>query len=162
MRKIKRVKLLIAVGVLVIIIAVLGYFFMPGKSSTGAITRTPTVNITYSNLAPELSKNSMVKALPTGVEIVLKFYNFNSGVRKWETAFLIEKGNITVTSPDATAEIVLTLHSKYLKGLTNKNFCSVIVQANKNGDLGFETNLSSVALAWKFKSMLQYKSCLGF
>lgn len=122
-------------------------------------TSTPAIPINYSNLASVVSKNSMVKAVPLGSTILLKFYNFDSEERAFEKSYIITTGKIV--EGEAEADIVLLLHSKYLKGLTNKNFCSVIQKANKNKDLGIETELSSAALAWKFKSMYEYKSCLG-
>ncbi len=58
---------------------------------------------------------------------------------------------------DSNAEVVIWMSSKYISGLTNKNLCSTFKKANQAGDLEIETKLSSVALAWKFKSMTKYK-----
>jgi hypothetical protein len=132
-----------------------------GTGLPSGVNSISLTSITYDNFASEMSSNDMVKALPSNSEILVKFYNFNSGTRAWERAYLLKNSKIIETDTDANAEIVLTLHSKYLQGLTNENFCAVIEKANNNGDLGFESELSKASLLWKFKSMLEYKSCLG-
>jgi len=123
---------------------------------------SPAVSIGYYNMEEELSKNSVVQALPDNSVLLLKFYNFNSGERAWEKAYIIKKGVATETSNfDEKADVTLFIHSKYLQELTNKNFCEITKKANQNGDLGSYTELSSMALAWKFKSMYKYKDCIG-
>ena len=160
----KKLKILL-VFLTVIIVALLVGYFLQLKISTKVVSNSlpaPTINITYQNLAVELSKNSMIKALPDDSILLLKLYNFNSGEMQGEKMYVIKKVIIAETSKDEKADITITLNSKYLKELTNKNFCSVIQKANNNGDLGFETEMSTVSLAWKFKSMYKYRSCLGF
>lgn len=138
------------------------YFNTPSSNSSSASnSNIPTVPITYNNFAEVLSSNPMVEAIPENSQILLSFYNFNSGSREIEKSFILKENGVvegTLQSP----EVTLLLHSKYLEGLTNKNFCSVITQANANGDLGFETSLSTTELAWKFKSLYAYRDCLGF
>jgi len=156
----KRYIVILIIALVVIIL--LAWFFMKPKSDTNS-SSAPEVNITYQNIASVIGKSSMVSSLPSNSDLLLKFYSFNSGVRVWEKFFTIQKGLMKeTTNPDEEAEIVLTLNSKYLHGLTNHNFCSMIQQANQNGDLGFETEMSAAALAWKFKSMYQYKDCFGY
>ena len=86
-------------------------------------------------------------------------YNFNSGERQFENIYILKNDGIVLGSLDE-AKITLSLHSKYLNDLTNKNFCSILKTANTNGDLGIETELSKAKLAWEFKSMNNYKDCL--
>lgn len=120
------------------------------------------VKIDYSNLEKELSKNSMIDALPKYSIILLKFYNFDSGERVWEKAYVIERNEVKETSDfNKNAEITISLNSKYLEEMTTSNFCEIAQKANQNGDIGFETKLSTTSLVWKFKSMYQYRSCLG-
>lgn len=150
-------------GVFVLILFVLFYTAYldskpePVKSNTNS---TPAIKINYSNIETQLSKNSIVKSIPADNEILLQFYNFNSGERTIEKAYTLRSSGVKLTNK-TEAEIILLLSSKYLENLTNKNLCSVMEKANKNGDLGMETNLSSVELAWKFKSMREYKDCFG-
>lgn len=137
--------------------------FIPKKVIVYNGPTVPPVPINYTNLPQELSKQGIVGAIPSGSEILLKFYNFNSGSRVWEKSYAMTKGSVKeITNVEERADIVLTLNSNYLNSLTNQNFCDVIQKANNNGDLGFGTSLSEVALAWKFKSMYQYRTCLGF
>lgn len=132
-------------------------------TSTGGGARVVSqpVQITYGNIESYLSGNSLVRDLPEGAVINLRFYNFNSGERQWEKSYILTKGSAREGLSES-ADIELTLHSKYLAAFTNQNFCGVVKQANANGDLGFESSLSKVSLLWKFKSMTKYKDCLGF
>ena len=41
------------------------------------------------------------------------------------------------------------------------DFCNTMKKAKANDDLGYDTKLSSLELAWKFKSMMKYKECFG-
>jgi len=126
------------------------YYKSLGKNQTSS-NSGPTINITYQNLASELSKTSIVKAIPKDSSIALKI---------GEKEYILENDGIREGKIDS--DITITLPGKYIEGLTNKNLCSVIQKANNNGDLGFDTTLSKVSLAWKFKSMYNYRSCFGF
>jgi len=132
---------------------------LPKEVSTTVSKPSPTILINYSNFAQVISMNAIVKKIPKDSTIILNFYNFNTGEREIEKSYIITTGKITEGISDG--EIILFMSSKYLSELTNKNFCTVIKKANDNGDLGFESKLSDAALAWKFKSMYEYKSCLG-
>jgi len=155
-----------AIGLIVLVISIiiLIIIFCPKEPKSVVTTKSgtsaPAISINYTNMAKELSKQGMIKAMPEDQTILLEFYNFNSGSREVEKTYTLRKGKVTeekVSNPG----IILSLHSKYLKGLTNKNFCKVIQKANKAGDLGFESSFSEASLAWKFRSMMKYKDCLG-
>jgi len=151
---------IIAIILLLIIAGLLIYNY---KLTGNAVKNTGTsqaVPITYNNIAQVLSSSDLVNALPESGSILLRFYNFNSGSREWEKSFIIKKGNVKEGTENA--DIILNLHSKYLSGLTTGNFCSMISQAKKNKDLGFETSLSTLSLGWKYKSMYKFRDCLGF
>ncbi len=141
---------------------VISSFWSPTEevSTNSSKVVTPTISINYTNLEKELAKSSIVRAIPAEKQILLKFYSFNSSVRVWEKTYLLSAGKIILTNL-SEADIVLTLDSKYLAKLTNKNFCDIIKDANTHGDLGFETDSSMVKVAWDFRSMKQYKNCLG-
>ena len=157
-RKFKIAGLFVSVVILAILVAGIITLVMPGKKTATGVSAS-AIAIDYNNLAPVLSSTSLIRDLPKNSVILLKFYNFNSGARQWEKSYVIKQGK--VYEGNENADITLTLHSKYLSGLTTGNFCSMIQQAKKNGDLGIETSISSVSLAWKFKSMYKYKDCLG-
>ncbi|MEK6935945.1 MAG: hypothetical protein AABW67_04090 [Nanoarchaeota archaeon] len=157
---------IVIIFALVILSSLLIGGFLKNPKQTGNSVAIPTINITTQNLAVELPKSSMLKALPKDMPILLKFYNLNSGGKQWENSYLIKDGKmkeIDKASQDKTTEnveITIALNSKYLDGLTNKNLCSVIKKANQNGDLSFETSLSKISLAWKFKGVMKYRECL--
>jgi len=144
---------------IVIFIVILVFAFLVGGFFTGKVVKTtseihsnvPTINITYQNLAPILSQSSMIQSLPS---------NSNIALRIGEKEYILAREG--VREGKANSDIIISLPEKYLSVLTNTNFCSVIQQANKNRDLGFETNLSTVSLAWKFRSMYKYRACFGF
>jgi hypothetical protein len=154
----------IFIGVLWVVAIILAvYLVYPSlfvKQEIKQVSTTPTIPINYSNFEKEIAKNGMVKAIPKDSEILLRFYNFSGGERQWERSFLLKTASVK-QSDRTSADITLVLASKYLNELTNKNLCSIIQKANKNGDLGVETELSSTSLLWKFKSMSSYKECLG-
>jgi len=153
-----KVLLIILIALTIILLASL--FFHPKPTLTGKVIYTPPIFINYSNFEKEIAKNYIIQALPSDARILLKFYNFNSGQRQWENSFILQKANVTkgtLQNPDIT----LSLSSKYLKELTNQNFCQIIQKANNNGDLGIEFGLSEVSLMWKYRIILKYRSCFG-
>jgi len=100
----------------------------------------------------------MIQDIPEGKSIQLKFFSFPKGERVWEKSFILEKGTIkegTLDSPEFT----LTIGSRYVNQITTSNLCDITKKANKNGDLGFESTSSYLSLAWKYSSLMKYKSC---
>lgn len=132
------------------------------SGNTIATTSTqPATNINYGNIEQILSKNMVIKKLPNKGTISLRFYNFNSGERQWEKSYILTQGNVkegTAIKPDM--EIII--HSKYLKELTDQNFCEIIKKANKNGDLGTNLFISKTSFMIKYFSVIKYRDCLGF
>jgi hypothetical protein len=117
--------------------------------------------ITYANIEQQLSQNDIVKDLPENAVLLLQFYNFKTGFRVWEKSYILKKNYVkegSIENPDLT----ITLSSKYLGQMTPGNFCNVIQIARANNDLGIYTELSNTQLLWKFKSMYEYRECLGF
>jgi len=149
--------IIVAIAALILLASL---FFHPKTNLTGNVVSIPTVVINYSNFEKELAKNYIIRAIPDNAKILLKFYNLNSGKMQWESSFILTRANVTrgtLQNPDIT----LSLNSRYLKELTNKNFCQIIQQARNNGDLGVELGLSEVSLVWKYRAVLRYGSCFG-
>ncbi|MEK6855565.1 MAG: hypothetical protein AABX66_00225 [Nanoarchaeota archaeon] len=152
-----------------ILIVMLGLYFsgvFHGKISGNVVSNTnssktaPAIPINYTNIESQLSKNSMIKALPDDSSILLRWYNFKSGSREWENSYLLKNSGVKkATTSEVEADITISINSKYILQLTNRNFCEIIKKAKKNGDLGIETDMSAISLGWKFKSMLKYKDC---
>lgn len=139
-----------------VLVSFLVFFSKPVVSKAPS----PTINVSYGNFAEVISKNSMVKALPENSDVLLSFYNFNSGERIVEKSFIIEP-KIKETNR-SEAEVVVFIHSKYLSELTNKNLCAVIKKANSAGDLeiSFSNKSSEAGLMWKYKSLMKYTECI--
>lgn len=153
--------LIIAILLVLGALAYVYFFYIRAPaSSSGYEANTPTVAITYNNFAQVMNSNPMVQAIPDDSSILLEFYNYNSGERQVEKSYILKNDGIE-EGILGNPEVTLSLNSKYLDGLTNKNFCTMISQANTAGDLGFESALSTTEIAWKFKSMYTYKDCLG-
>ena len=126
----------------------------------GNVVRAPATDITYDNLANHLSRNAVVKDLPGGTKVLLRFYNFDSGVRSFERSFVLTNSEVyegEIDNPDLT----LFIASHYLEEWNSRNFCNIMSNARNNGELGYESSLSSIKLAWKFRSMNKHKSCFG-
>lgn len=133
-------------------------------------TNAVPIDINYGNIEQMLSKNKIVNDLPEDSVVLLifyipadagEFYDFNTGQGELERSYVIKKGEVregSVSDPD----VILVVHSKYLKSLTNINLCSVIQTAKKNGDSSMELKLSVIGFLWKFRSILKYRKCLGF
>ena len=156
------------VAVILVVLAIIyignnytGSFLKSSSQSSVSAPASQAVRITYDNIIPALSSNPIIQALPSNGVIWLRFYNFNTGQRQWEKSYILTKSLAkegTATSPDIT----LWIHSKYLSQLTNQNFCGIIQAAKQNGDLGTELGISKISLMWKYRSVMNYRSCLGF
>ncbi len=121
----------------------------------------PTVPINYSNFAQSMSNNPIVLDIPSDSAILLNFYNTNSGIKVLEKSYVLSESGVSEGKID-NAGLTLSMDSKYLTVLTNKNFCGVVQEARNNGDLGIKTTLSKTDLAWKYKKLYRYRDCFGF
>jgi len=165
----KKLYLIYGILSLILILGIsLSYAFLHQEKSnvsnvTGKVVFTPSapVSITYSNIESELSKNTVVNALPKDSKVLIKFYHYEGDNRVIEKVYSLSKGSVkegTIESPD----LILYLDSSYLSELTTQNFCSVIQKAKTNGHLGIEMVASSISVAWKYSGMLKYKDCFGY
>lgn len=114
----------------------------------------------YSTLVSDLLKSDIVQDLPNDAVLRLQFYNFDSGVREWEKSYNLKKNSVQEGSD--TGNIQIIMHSKYVQDFKIKSVCEVLTSAKNNGDFGVDTEMSDSALVWKYKSMMKYRSCLGF
>lgn len=158
----KVVMLSVILVVLLVVLGVAVYALYPvlmsGRDRTG--TDVPEVKITYENFEEQLTRQSLVQDIPEEGAMVLRFYNYNSGEQAWENSYILRRASVQKGSLNS-ADITISMHSKYLATLTNKNLCTTIIAAQDNGDVSFDTTLSQTGLAWKYRSMLWYKECLG-
>ncbi len=159
-------KIVVLAILLVILLLALGgafYVFYPvlaSQSGGGDDSAIPEVRITYENFEAQLMQQSFVRDIPAGGTILLRFYTYATGEQTWENSYILRTGRVERSST-ADADIVISMHSKYLDTLTNKNLCATIANAQQNNDVSTESRLSSTGLAWKYRSMARYRECLG-
>jgi hypothetical protein len=127
--------------------------------SSGGTNDFPDYSAYYSRLPGVLTQTPMVQDVPKGETILLRFYNFNTGVREFEKSYLLTKSNAKEGYLD-NPEITIVVHSKYVPEINSNNLCETITKAGNNNDVGIYTDLSATKLILKFKSMMEYKDCL--
>ena len=132
-------------------------FFGLKKETTN--TNAQSIAVTKDNLAWFLTNINLVRELPKDAEIEFTLYNFNTGVRQWEESYVIKKAQVYPGKAE-DPDVVVLLSSKYVTSLGN--FCNTIINAKNNGDFSFEIKKSKASLLWKYKGMMEYKSCFGF
>jgi hypothetical protein len=128
-------------------------------SSSGGTNDFPDYSAYYSRLPGVLTQSPMVQDVPKGETILLRFYNFNTGVREFEKSYLLTKANAKEGYLD-DPEITIVVHSKYVPEINSNNLCETITKAGSNNDVGIYTDLGTTKLVLKFKSMMEYKDCL--
>ncbi len=110
----------------------------------------PKMVVTEENLPIYLSANDLVKDLPSGATISLK---------TTDKEYIVKRGQVKEGVAD-NPDIIISIPSSYIPKL-NSGFCPTLEEARANGDLFTETRISKLSLAWKYRSVLKYKSCLG-
>ena len=120
----------------------------------------PATEEDYARLEEILPQNEIIQKRPDSSRILLRFYNFDTGVREWEKSYILTRGSAERGYAE-DVDMVLIMHSKYLSRLTASNFCNIIKSAKANGDFGSELKLSKTKLLWRYKSIMGYKDCLG-
>ena len=143
-------------------------FFLYGKFLSEAETTiniqkaqveiVPLSQAQVEKVASILLTSEFIKDVPEKNPIVLQFYDFQDGERIWQSSFLIGESEL-LASGDPSAYIII--HSKYISKLNGNNLCEILMEANKNGDLGFHSEYSKASLLIKYSGMLKHKSCLG-
>jgi len=134
----------------------------PSTSTPSAPKQIITASLEdYDRFEQIMPKTDLVQALPEGVEIQMSFFNFNTGYRQWERDYILSKGSVKQGIP-SNPDMKLILHSRNLPNLRQNNVCEIFQKAKKQGDFGSELLISKAKFAWRYKSMMGYKSCLGF
>lgn len=155
---------IIAITSILVIIGICLCFnaFESKKTTTSkSVSSTPAVNINYNNIEKELSKNSVIKALPSDSKILIKFFHFEGDTRVIERTYIASEGSLKEGGLE-NSDLIINIASEYLNKMTTKNVCAVLTQARKNGDLGIELVASETSLAWKYKSIVRYRDCLEY
>ncbi|MBS3076158.1 hypothetical protein J4481_00250 [Candidatus Pacearchaeota archaeon] len=156
--KIITLVLIILAGIFLTTLQINSYAINSKPESTQTITLNSQKEA-FDYLPQYLAGQEIIQSLPKNTAIDLKFFDFVNGKRVWLREYSLENGKILEQKMESP-EIIISLHSKYLAGLYQEDFCAVLKNANTNGDLGFETDLSTASLLWKFKSIIKYKECI--
>jgi type 1 fimbria pilin len=163
---VKRRNLIIAI-VLILTVLALAIFYINNTKISGKIVNTSQnivpgttqpVVVTKENLASFLQNQEVVKNIPNGKIINLRFYNFNAGERQWEEGYSLTNKKVS-NGLSENADLTIIVSSKYVSEMGS--FCATMKKAKANGDIGYETKLSDAKLLWDYKSMLKYRDCIG-
>ena len=170
-KKSKRSKKRLALVVLLVVILILAVFFIFKSNIKSKDVNSGSQQPSISGKVIEevhldyLEKKEIFLDLPENSKVNLKTYNFDSGERTWEKAYKISKGKIVEGSYSSKdVDLLVIIHSKYLntENAENADFCTIVSQAKKNGDLGIETSESKLSLLSKYGGFsFKYKDCLG-
>ena len=167
LRKNRIILLVIIVG---IILAIVIIFSTNSSKTSGAATtnqggsvqevkRLPLTVEEQQKVAQTILSTEFIKDVPENDPIALTFFSFEGGQRVWRDSFLIGRDQLL---SEGTPSIHLTLHSKYIERFNGDNLCELVREANKNGDLGFETEHGKASLLIKYAGMLKHRDCFGF
>jgi len=155
-------KFIIIIIVLVVAAACLGFSLklsgkvvQPSSSNSGK----EKVLVTKDNFYRFIEENEVVMSLSKDAVLNVKFYNFNTGVRQWDASYVITKGSMK-EGYDSNADADIIIASKYAAYLAS-DFCGTMKKAKEAGDLGLELKKGKAGLLWKYRGVMQYKSCLG-
>ena len=114
----------------------------------------------FKDLPNHLMKNTpLISDLPDKTIIYMRFFTFETGKREWQKEYIVKQGEINEGKPEKW-DIEMIMHSKYVNRLYLEPFCNVSSSAKKSGDLAFNTEISSIMLAWKFRGLIEYKKCI--
>jgi hypothetical protein len=154
----ERSKKIIIILLIFVLIIISSYIISSLRKTEKDSSNSPglPVNITLENFEEIVSKNPMIQNLPKDAIIKLSFYEGNR-----EENFLLRRGSVT-RGNSTNLDMTISLPIKYLGDLTDRNFCEVINRAKNEGLLFTSTDKSTSSLLWKYRSMMEYRDCIGF
>lgn len=115
----------------------------------------------YAQLGSIVPSNPMIQKLPEGAKIQMTFFNRNRGYWEAEKYYIISKASMTegqISNPD----FKFVMNARWVPQFTTTNFCDIMQQAKVAGESDVEAIGSKVSLAWKYKSVIGYRNCIGF
>jgi len=147
------IRVLLFFGLLVAFVFILSIARQPIMNKypvSSSITGFLTGENAPSTVVRQGYSNNLLDALPEGTLIAL-----NVG----EKEYIVTKSKIVLGSAE-DADITISVPEKYSQYL-NGDICELARKANGNGELGIEMHKSKTALAFKYRSLFQYRDCLG-
>lgn len=167
--------ILSAIGILALLLLIA---FSINSEITGKAVKQQTIEgagkqviVTAENFPVLLQNSQIVKDLPKDASLSIRFYDFDTGERQWDSSYLITGNTVKRlqnpaqdTSEEGTgvgtkADIEIIMHSKYLPGI--QDLCSTIKKAKANNDVALDTNLNTAKFLWKYRNLMKYKGCFG-
>lgn len=139
----------VVVGVVLVVAVVAGFMFFGKEESSG--TPWQPITVTQENVASVMSQSSLVHDVPE--EGVVAFYVGEKG-------YSITKGKMESGAP-ANPDITIRMPESYLEVLGQHGWCTALAMAQQNQDLGLELHDSTASVAWKYKALEKYRTCLG-
>lgn len=166
----RKTNLLLLIFIVLILISISGfvYFFyfyerelVDIPASFDKCPKDSYVLPDFRNLEEKLSREQMIKDIPSRGKISLKFYHDAGNCRKWDKIYLLRGGRIEERNVES--DIDLWINTDYVFGYidTGKSICDIISEARNNRELGQSVNIKIVELYIIYKNMLEYKECLG-
>lgn len=147
----KKIVLLAIIGALVVLgivtYSLLSYFGIIGTSSAGWTPR----EITQNNVAQILSQTNIMQDIPEAG--IIAAYIGDAG-------YTLRKGSMSAGAP-SNPDVTLRIPESYLEIMGQYGPCAAFAQARQDGVLGIEMHSESSSLAWKYRGLAKYKSCLG-
>jgi len=113
----------------------------------------------FEGVKEKLSREQMVKDVPSKGKISLKFYHDIGNCRVLDKIYLLRDGKIEERNVKSDVDILIS--SDYASDIGERNICDVISEAKNNGDLEQSINVGEIKLYLIYKNMLKYKECLG-
>lgn len=144
---------IIGFGVIAVASALLFYASITGFSLFGSASTSKwqPITITQTNVASVLSRTSLVHDIPQ--EGVIAAYVGEKG-------YTIRKGVMEQGVP-SNPDVTVRLPESYLEIMGQYGPCAAFATARNNGELAIEMHQSTSSLAWKYRGLARYKSCLG-
>lgn len=161
-KRFTRKKLIILGAIILVLLLIL--VFKPGSnarvvSNPGEYRYAPLEQAEVQVVANALISSEFIHDVPEKDPIALFFYSFDSQGRVWRDSFLIGRGQLLQTGEPS---VYLSLDAKYIPYLQSYSLCDIASEANKNGDLGFDSEFGKARLLLKYKGMLKHRECFGF
>ena len=152
------VKIYFAMAIVALVL-VLGIFFAyriyfpytTSDSSNVLPQQWVPINVNSENLPIVLESNSIIQDLPEESLISLTI---------GESTYKIERDSVVpgkLTNPD----VEIRLPEKYFELIGQSGFCGALKIAKENGEIEISFSGSTTSLAWKYRALGKYRSCLG-
>lgn len=114
----------------------------------------------YVNFEESIQRSEIVQKLPKEGNIEITFFNRLKGYWEAEKTYTLTKNNVKEGS-SANSDIKIVMNSRWLSELNENNFCDIVKEAKANQEFDAQSSLSKLGLLWKYKSIVNYRDCLG-